>query len=91
MVISYFPLTEEGTVDVDITGEEVFEGVSYEEIKQKTEDITNNLVFFRGEASRYLGYADSSAEPALNYHIFDTIEHLEAVPIDPDSAGPSLP
>jgi hypothetical protein len=82
LVISYFPLTEEGTVDVDITGEEVLEGVSYEEIKQKTEDITDNLVLFRGEASRYLGYADSSAEPALNYHIIDAIEHQEAVPID---------
>jgi hypothetical protein len=82
LVISYFPLTEEGTVDVDITGEEVLEGVSYEEIKQKTEDITDNLVLFRGEASRYLGYADSSAEPALNYYIIDAIEHQEAVPID---------
>jgi hypothetical protein len=91
LVISYFPLTEEGTVDVDITGEETLEGVSYEEIKQKTEDITDNLVFFRGEASRYLGYADSSAEPALNHHIIDTIEHLEAVPIDADVRVPLYP
>jgi hypothetical protein len=92
LVISYFPLTEEGTVDVDITGEGVLEGVSYEEIKQKTEDITNNLVLFREEASRYLGYADSSAEPALDYHIFgDAIEHLEAVPIDADARVPLYP
>lgn len=92
LVIKYFPLTEEGTLDVDVTGDEaVFEGVTYEEIKQKTEDITNNWVFFIGEASSYLGYADSSAEPALNYHIDDTIEHLKAVPIDPDAPVPLYP
>jgi hypothetical protein len=90
LVISYFPLTEEGTVDVDITGEEVLEGVSYEEIKQKTEDITDNLVLFRGEASRYLGYANDDAEPALTYHIVDRVEHQEAVPID-DSRVPLYP
>ena len=92
LVIKYFPLTEEGTIDVDVTGDAaVFEGVTYEEIKQRTEDITNNWVFFIGEASSYLGYTDSSAEPALNYHIDDTIEHLEAVPIDPDAPVPLYP
>jgi hypothetical protein len=92
LVIKYFPLTEEGTLNVDVTGDEaVFEGVTYEEIKQKTEDITNNWVFFIGEASSYLGYTDSSAEPALNYHIVDTIEHLEAVPIDPGAPVPLYP
>ena len=50
-VINYFPLTEDGLLDVDVTGEEFLEGLSHEQIRQRTEDITNNWVFFIGEAT----------------------------------------
>jgi hypothetical protein len=82
-VIKYFPLTEQGTVDVNKTGETTLQGVSYENIRQKTIDMTDNLVLSLEKASTYLGYKDSFAKPALRYHIFDTIEHKEPVPIAP--------
>jgi hypothetical protein len=78
-------------LDVDVTGEEFLEGLSHEQIRQRTEDITNNWVFFIGEATSYLGYTNNDAEPALNYHIVDTVENLEAVPIDPDSPVADYP
>ena len=84
LVIKYFPLTPQGTVDVDVTGETTLQGVSYENIRQKTIDITDNLVASLEKASTYLGYKDPAAKPALRYHIFDTIEHKEPVPIAPN-------
>lgn len=91
LVISYFPLTEEGTVDVDVTGAPILEGVSYKEIKQKTLDINENLVSALGSASSYLGYVNPSAEQALRYHISDATEHLEPVPISPQPGNPLYP
>ena len=44
LVIKYFPLTAQGTVDVNVTGETTLQGVSYENIRQKTIDITDNLI-----------------------------------------------
>jgi len=73
LVIKYFPLTEQGTVDVNKTGETTLQGVSYENIRQKTIDITDNFVLSLEKASTYLGYKDSFAKPALRYHIFDSI------------------
>lgn len=91
LVLRYFPLTAEGTVDTEITGESFLEGVSFEQIKQKTIDIDNKLISVTARASSYLGYEDSNAEPALRYHIFDAIEHLEAVPIAPTPDNPIYP
>ena len=91
LVIKYFPLIPQGTVDVDVTGETTLQGVSYENIRQKTIDITDNLVASLEKASTYLGYKDSAAKPALHYHIFDTIEHKEPVPIAPIPGNPIYP
>ena len=90
LVIKYFPLTPQGTVDVNVTGETTLQGVSYENIRQKTIDMTDNLVPSLEKASTYLGYKDSSAKPALRYHIFDTIEHKEPVPIAPRPGNPII-
>lgn len=91
LVISYFPLTAEGTVDVDATGETFLEGVTYQQIKQKTIDVTNNLASATAEATSYLGYKDPSAEPAIVYHISDAVEHQEPVPIAPRPGLPLYP
>jgi hypothetical protein len=52
--------------------------------------MTDNLVHSLEKASTYLGYKDSFAKPALRYHIFDTIEHKEPVPITPRTGNPII-
>jgi hypothetical protein len=88
LVIKYFPLTEQGTVDVNVTGETTLQGVRYELIRQKTIDMTDNLVASVERATTYLGYKDPAAKPALRHHIFDTIEHKEPVPTAPKPGWP---
>jgi hypothetical protein len=90
-VIKYFPLTaDKKNIDINVTGEV---GDPYNVIKQKTIDITNNLMSSLGKASTYLGYNNSAAQPALRYHINDTIEHEQRVPFSPNppSNRPTYP
>jgi hypothetical protein len=84
LVIKYFPLTADGTLDINVTGEQSLKGIKYDIVRQKTIDITNNLVSTLGKASAYLGYMNSSTKPALRYHLNDTIEHKQAVPFSPN-------
>jgi len=91
LVISYFPLTEDGMLDIGVTGETFLEGLTHEQIRQRTIDITNNFIGAVAEATTYLGYEDTSAEPAIIYHVSETIEHLEAVPIAPRPGHPLYP
>jgi hypothetical protein len=91
LVISYFPLTEDGMLDIGVTGETFLEGLTHEQIRQRTIDITNNFIGAVAEATTYLGYEDTSAEPAITYHVSETIEHLEAVPIAPRPGLPLYP
>lgn len=82
LVIKYFPLTaDRKNIDINITGEV---GDRYDVIKQKTVDITNNLISVIGKASSYLGYKNPLAKPALRYHVSDTIEHEVKVPFSPN-------
>ena len=83
LVIKYFPLTKDRILDFNVTGDPYLQGVSYETIKQRTIDITNNTMSAIGKATSYLGYKDSSAKPAIRYHIYETIEHEQPVPIAP--------
>jgi hypothetical protein len=89
LVIKYFPLTSDRkNIDINVTGET---GKPYDLIRQKTIDITNNLISVTAKASTYLGYKNSSAKPALRYHISDTIEYEKPVPITPRFGNPVYP
>ena len=78
LVIKYFPLTSDGqNIDITVTGDV---GDPYTTIKQRTVDITNNLVTGLSKASIYLGYKNSTASPSLTYQITDTKEYTQAVP-----------
>ena len=90
LVIKYFPLTaDRKIIDSSIAG---FDS-TFEQARQKTIDITNNLVTLLAKASTYLGYNDSSGKQcaALQYRIIDTIEHEEAVPLAPRDNRPKYP
>ena len=79
LVIKYFPLTSDGqNIDINVTGDV---GEPYNTIRQRTVDITNQLKIYLGNATRYLGYKDSTVQPALSYQITDTKEYTLAVPM----------
>ena len=78
LVIKYFPLTaDRKNIDSSIAG---FDS-TFEQARQKTIDITNNLVTLLAKASTYLGYNDSSGKQcaALQYRYGHT--KLEIRPI----------
>lgn len=78
LVIKYFPLTSDGqNIDITVTGDV---GDPYTTIKQRTIDVTNNLVTDLSKASIYLGYKNTTASPSLSYQIIDTREYTQAVP-----------
>ncbi len=77
LVLKYFPLTPNGqNIDISVTGDV---GNSYSSIRQRTVNITNSLLNTLPKATTYL----NSGSPALNYHVVDTKEYTEAVPIKP--------
>lgn len=79
LVLKYFPLTADGqNIDIAVTGDV---GDPYTLIRQRTIDITSNLKIALEKATRYLGYQDLTAQPALTYQILDTKEYTQAVPM----------
>lgn len=79
LVIKYFPLTSNGqNIDSAVTGDV---GDSYQVIRQKTTDITNNLLSLIPKSSKYLGYSNQDSQPALNLILNDVKEYTQAVPI----------
>lgn len=86
LVIKYFPLTADGKfIDLKVTGDI---GESFSVIRQRTIDATKTLKSSLENATRYLGYKDSSAQSALRYQIIDTKEYTQAVPLDPITRRP---
>jgi len=80
LVLKYFPTTTvngQEMIDISVTGDW---GDSYTSTRQKTIDITNNLIASLEKATTYLGYKNSSAEPSLDYSVVKTVEYKEAVP-----------
>lgn len=77
--IKYFPLTaNRQNIDMAVTGDV---GDNYASIKQKTVQVTNNLLTLLPKASIYKGYLHSSAQPSLNYQLVATHEYETAVPM----------
>jgi hypothetical protein len=80
LVLKYFPtVVNNGVEDIDIsvTGDV---GDTYSSVRQKTTDMTNDLVSSLEKATTYLGYKDTSAQPSLNYNIVNTVEYKTAFP-----------
>lgn len=80
LVIKYFPITNERKIDYKALGETAFYKSSLFNLEEKTSELTSDLVNSIEEASRYLGYIDPEAEPALNYQIVDEKVFFEPIP-----------
>lgn len=81
LVIKYFPLTpDKQNIDINVTGDI---GDLYTIIRQRTIDVTSNLLSLLPKVSTYLGYKNTNSQPTLGYHIVDTKEYTSPVPIKP--------
>jgi hypothetical protein len=89
LVLKYFPLTSNGqNIDIKVTGDV---GDPYSTIRQKTIDVTNNLLTFLPKATTYLPASYPGDKPSLTYHVVATKEYTQAVPIKGRSDRPTYP
>ena len=82
LVIKYFPLTSDGqNIDITKTGDV---GESYSTIRQRTIDVTDNLLEMIPESTKYKAFATSSAKLSIDLNLVDTKEYTQAVPMTTD-------
>lgn len=77
VVVKYFPVDENNNIDLAVTGDW---GQSLEFTRKKADSLSNGIVEFMNQASRYHFYKNPRAEPSLNYQILQTYEFLEPLP-----------
>lgn len=78
LVLKYFPPDTNGqNLDLSITGF----NKSLSEIRQLTSDYTNQAVQALTDATKYHGYQNSNAEPAIKYRILEDKEFLKPLPV----------
>jgi hypothetical protein len=85
LVIKYFPVTANGNLNKEYTGD-IEE--PYTVVRERTIDYTDRLRSAVEDSSKYLGYKDWNSTPSLIYQIVDTKEYKEPVPFEPTSRVP---
>jgi hypothetical protein len=78
-VVSYFPVKGD-VIDKAVTGN--VEG-PYLDLKAKTERLTKEACELLEEGSRFRGYKNKDAKPALRYQVIGSTEYKEAIPARP--------
>lgn len=87
-VVSYFP-TKGDQIDQGVTKDV---GGSYSDLKAKTEALTKECARLLEEGSRFRGYKNPGAKPALRYEVVGSLEFKEAIPTRPKVGNePPLP
>src|SRR5690349_17290811 len=83
-VVSYFPLmTEPGKTDqIDKTVTGGPDG-PYEKLKLKTQILTKEACRLLEEGSKFRGYKNPNAIPALRYEVIGEVKFKEAIPKRP--------
>lgn len=76
VVVKYLPVNGD-TIDIEATGDW---GRSLAFTRHKTDSITQRLVSFLEETSRFRVYNNPDAKPSLTYRIDTTYEFLEPLP-----------
>jgi len=81
LVLNYFPLDKADPTKIDssIVGPYLPMGTTLEQMRQKTNRITGELVSGLEKGSSYHGYKDSDSQPTLKYTIFETKEFLRPI------------
>ena len=89
VVLKYFPVTGDGqNIDIDVTGD--VDG-PLADLQARVIGMTAGVANALSDGSTYRGYADSSAEPGVQYSIVDTIEIHTPVPSVPSTLNPDYP
>jgi hypothetical protein len=76
LVIKYFPVKGD-LIDLEVTGDI---GAPLEQMRQKTDEMTRELLFALQQGSRYHGYKNRKAPPSLVYTVARMYEFLEPLP-----------
>lgn len=76
VVVKYFPVKEE-QIDIEQTGDW---GESLEHTRRKCDSLTQSLVAFLADASRFRVYKYPDSRPSLQYRVVKTFEFLEPLP-----------
>jgi len=78
LVIKYFPLDSSGqNVDPAITG--VNQPIS--QLRTYVDGLTTQGIAQMTEGTKFKGYKDTSAQPAITYRVIASKEYLEAIPV----------
>lgn len=88
-VVSYFPLKGD-QIDREVTQDV---GGAYTELRSKTQNLTGEACRLLSEGSRFRGYKNTDAKPALRYEVVGAIEFKEPIPLrsKPANGDPPLP
>jgi len=87
--LDYFPVTRDGqSIDIRVTGDV---GGSLRSIRTKVASMTAAVRRDLSLGTRYLGFENPKAPPALAYRIVDRKEYRVAVPSVPSSLNPDYP
>lgn len=86
-VVSYFPVDGEN-IDIRVTGDW---GRPYAETRAKCERMTRETIEALQEGSRFRGYKNPAAKPALIYKVAATFEFKKPLPTCPLQAGEGAP
>jgi hypothetical protein len=76
LIVKYFPVRGE-LIDVEVTGDCA---APLDEIRQKTAEMTQEVLVALQQGSRYHGYKNRKAPPSLVYTVARTYEFLEPLP-----------
>ena len=78
LVLKYYPLDSSGqNLDPAIAGT----GQSLSAIRTHVNTVTDLGISRMTNGSKFHGYKDETAQPAVTYQVFDTKEYLEALPV----------
>lgn len=78
-VVNYFPVKGD-MIDMEATKDV---GGTYADLKAKTERLTKEACQLLEEGSRFRGYKNPNAKPALRYEVIGSTEYKEAIPTRP--------
>lgn len=85
LVIKYYPVDSTSqNLDSSITGF----NRSLSQIRSFVDDITNRGINQMTNGSKYHGFKDPTAQPAITYQVNDTKEYLEALPVSTFGSPP---
>jgi hypothetical protein len=76
LIVRYFPVRGD-LIDVEVTGDC---GAPLDEMRQKTMEMTQEVLFALQQGSRYHGYKNRKAPPSLVYSVVTNYDFLEPLP-----------